>query len=53
MNDRSHEDAVRSAVAASAASVLEAGPGRFDTREAQRLTAHVSLDRLEPVRQDA
>jgi 1-phosphofructokinase/tagatose 6-phosphate kinase len=53
MNDRSHEDAMRSAVAASAASVLEAGPGRFDTREAQRLTAHVSLDRLEPVRQDA
>jgi 1-phosphofructokinase family hexose kinase len=53
MNDRSYEDAVRSAVAASAASVLEAGPGRFDTREAQRLTAHVSLDRLEPVRQDA
>src|SRR4029453_6809731 len=30
MNDRSYEDAVRSAVAASAASVLEAGPGKFD-----------------------
>jgi 1-phosphofructokinase family hexose kinase len=53
MGDRSYEDAVRSAVAASAASVLEAGPGRFDAREAARLTTHVTLDRLEPVRQDA
>jgi 1-phosphofructokinase family hexose kinase len=53
INDRSHEDALRSAVAAGAASVLEAGPGRFDPREAARLTTHVSLDRLEPVRQDA
>jgi 1-phosphofructokinase/tagatose 6-phosphate kinase len=53
MNDRSYEDAVRSSVAASAASVLEAGPGRFDFREAQRLGSHVALDRLEPVRQDA
>jgi 1-phosphofructokinase family hexose kinase len=53
MNDRSYEDAVRSSVAASAASVLEAGPGRFDFREAQRLGSHVTLDRLEPVRQDA
>ena len=53
MNDRSYEDAARSAVAAGAASVLEAGPGRFDVREAARLTTHVVLDRLEPVRQDA
>ena len=53
MGDRSYEDALRSAVAASAASVLEAGPGRFDAREAARLAAHVALDRLEPVRQDA
>jgi 1-phosphofructokinase/tagatose 6-phosphate kinase len=53
MNDRSYEDAVRNSVAASAASVLEAGPGRFDFREAQRLGSHVTLDRLEPVRQDA
>ena len=53
MNDRTYDDAVRSAVATSAASVLEAGPGRFDTREAQRLAAHVILDRLEPVPQDA
>jgi 1-phosphofructokinase family hexose kinase len=53
MNDRSREDALRSAVAAGAASVLEAGPGRFDPREAARLTTHVGLDQLEPVRQDA
>jgi hypothetical protein len=40
-------------VGASAASVLEAGPGRFDVREATRLAGHVALDRLEAVRQDA
>jgi 1-phosphofructokinase family hexose kinase len=53
MSDRPYEDAIRSAVAAGAASVLEAGPGRLDVREAARLAAHVGLDRLEPVRQDA
>jgi 1-phosphofructokinase family hexose kinase len=53
MGDRSYEDALRNAVGASAASVLEAGPGRFDVREAARLAAHVALDRLEAVRQDA
>jgi 1-phosphofructokinase family hexose kinase len=53
VGDRSYEDAVRHAVAASAASVLEAGPGRFDAREAARLASHVSLERLEPIRQDA
>jgi 1-phosphofructokinase family hexose kinase len=53
MGDRSYEDALRSAVAASAASVLEAGPGRFDVREATRLASQVTLDRLEAVRQDA
>ena len=53
MNDRSYDDALRIAVATSAASVLEAGPGRFDPREAQRLATHVTLDRLEPVPQDA
>jgi 1-phosphofructokinase/tagatose 6-phosphate kinase len=53
LTDRSYEDAVRNAVAAGAASVLEAGPGRFDAREAARLSTHVTLDRLEPVRQDA
>jgi 1-phosphofructokinase family hexose kinase len=46
---RSFEDAVRSAVAAGAASVLEPGPGRFDPREASRLTPLVTLDRLERV----
>jgi tagatose 6-phosphate kinase len=53
MGDRPYEDALRNAVGASAASVLEAGPGRFDVREAARLAAHVALDRLEAVRQDA
>jgi 1-phosphofructokinase family hexose kinase len=53
IGDRSYEDAVRSALGASAASVLEAGPGRFDVREATRLAAHVAVDGLEAVRQDA
>jgi 1-phosphofructokinase family hexose kinase len=46
---RSFEDSVRMAVAAGAASVLEAGPGRFDPREASRLTPLVTIDRLERV----
>jgi len=46
------EDAVRSAVAAGAASVLEAGAGRFDPREANRLAALVEVDQLDPVGQD-
>ncbi|HEY3105488.1 MAG TPA: 1-phosphofructokinase family hexose kinase [Gaiellaceae bacterium] len=46
---RSFEDAVRSAVAVGAASVLEPGPGRFDPREAGRLTPLVTVDRLEHV----
>ena len=46
---RSFEDAVRSAVACGAASVLEPGPGRFDPREAGRLTPLVTVDRLERV----
>ncbi|HYY76338.1 MAG TPA: 1-phosphofructokinase family hexose kinase [Gaiellaceae bacterium] len=50
---RSFDDAVRSAVAAGAASVLEPGPGRFDPREASRLTPLVTLERLEPIAQDA
>ena len=49
---RSVEDAVRSAVGAGAASVLEAGPGRFDPREASRLSGLVTVERLEPVAQD-
>ncbi|MGH3037748.1 MAG: 1-phosphofructokinase family hexose kinase [Gaiellaceae bacterium] len=46
---KSFEDAVRAAVAAGAASVLEAGPGRFDPREASRLTSLVQLERIEHV----
>lgn len=46
---KSFEEAVRSAVAAGAASVLEAGPGRFDPREASRLTSLVQLERIEHV----
>jgi 1-phosphofructokinase/tagatose 6-phosphate kinase len=46
---RSFEDAVRTAVATGAASVLEPGPGRFDPREASRLAPLVTVDRLERV----
>jgi 1-phosphofructokinase family hexose kinase len=53
VSGRSFEDAVRSAVAAGAASVLEPGPGRFDPREASRLTPLVTLERLEPIAHDA
>jgi len=47
------EDAVRSAVATGAASVLEAGAGRFDVREASRLAGLAEVDQLDPVGQDA
>ena len=47
------EDALRTAVGAGAASVLEAGAGRFDVREATRLAGLVNVERLEPVTQDA
>jgi 1-phosphofructokinase family hexose kinase len=46
---KSFEDAVRTAVAAGAASVLETGPGRFDPREASRLTPLVTVEHLEHV----
>jgi 1-phosphofructokinase family hexose kinase len=46
---KSFEDAVRTAVAAGAASVLETGPGRFDPREASRLTPLVTIEHLERV----
>jgi 1-phosphofructokinase family hexose kinase len=46
---RSFEDAVRSAVATGAASVLEPGPGRFDPRESSRLTPLVTIEHLERV----
>lgn len=47
---RSVEDSVRGAVAAGAASVLEAGAGRFDLREVGRLTGLVTVEGLERVR---
>jgi 1-phosphofructokinase family hexose kinase len=43
------EEAVRAGVATGAASVLEAGAGRFDVREASRLGALVDVKHLEPV----
>jgi len=46
---RPFEEAVRAGVGAGSASVLEAGPGRFDPREAGRLASLVTLERLEPV----
>jgi 1-phosphofructokinase/tagatose 6-phosphate kinase len=45
---RSSEDALRSAVAAGAASTLEVGAGRFDPREAGRLLGDVEVAELEP-----
>ena len=43
---RTHEDALREAVAAGAASVLELGAGRFDPREALRLQGGVQVAEL-------
>ena len=43
------EEALRLAVAAGSASVLEVGAGRFDPREATRLAALVQVDELQPV----
>ena len=48
-NGRSLEDALRTAVACAAASVLELGAGRFDPREAHRLQAGVEVVELDPV----
>ena len=49
VNERPLEEALRSAVAAGAASTLEVGAGRFEPREAGRLTKKVDLKELEPV----
>ncbi len=49
---KAFDEAVRAAVAAGAASVLEAGAGRFDPREAGRLAALVQLDQIEGVAQE-
>jgi 1-phosphofructokinase family hexose kinase len=43
------DEALRSAVAAGAASTLEVGAGRFDPREAGRLAGGVDVTELEPV----
>ncbi len=48
-NDRPIDEALRHAVACAAASVLELGAGRFDPREAVRLSAGVELEELEQV----
>jgi 1-phosphofructokinase/tagatose 6-phosphate kinase len=49
LEGRSDEEALRSAVAAGAASTLEVGAGRFEPREAGRLIARVEVAELEPV----
>jgi fructose-1-phosphate kinase PfkB-like protein len=49
--DKPIEDALRSAVAAGAASTLEVGAGRFDPRQASLLTGGVEVVALEPVAQ--
>src|SRR4029079_2396975 len=43
------EEALRLAVAAGSASVLEVGAGRFDPREATRLAGNVHVERLRPL----
>jgi fructose-1-phosphate kinase PfkB-like protein len=45
---RAHEESLRAAVAAGAASTLEVGAGRFDARQAGRLQAGVELTELQP-----
>jgi 1-phosphofructokinase/tagatose 6-phosphate kinase len=52
-NGRSQEDALRAAVAAGAASTLEVGAGRFDSRQAGRLQAGVELSELARVTEAA
>jgi fructose-1-phosphate kinase PfkB-like protein len=50
---RAVDEAVRTAVAAGAASVLEPGAGRFDARELGRVSGLVTVERLDQVAQDA
>jgi tagatose 6-phosphate kinase len=49
VNERPLDEALRSAVGAGAASTLEVGAGRFELREAGRLTKRVEVKELEPV----
>jgi len=48
-NGRPLDEALRTAVGAAAASVLELGAGRFDLREAARLASSVELEELNAV----
>jgi 1-phosphofructokinase family hexose kinase len=52
LEGRSDEDALRSAVAAGASSILEIGAGRFEPRELGRLVGGVEVAQLEPVGSD-
>ena len=52
LEGRTAEEALRSAVAAGAASTLELGAGRFDPREAGRLQGGVDVQALEPVHRE-
>jgi fructose-1-phosphate kinase PfkB-like protein len=52
LDKRSNEDALRSAVAAGAASTLELGAGRLDPRVASQLTQDVQLTDFEAVTSD-
>ena len=52
MAGRAPDEALRAAVATGAASVLEAGAGRFDVREVNRLSSLVQVRELEPVAGD-
>ena len=49
LEGRSFGDALRYSVAAASASTLEVGAGRFDPREANRLTGQVEVSELETV----
>jgi 1-phosphofructokinase family hexose kinase len=48
LEQRTDEEALKAGVAAGAASTLELGAGRFDSREAGRLVASVDVTQLEP-----
>lgn len=52
MSGKTLEEAVRVAVATGAASVLEAGAGRFDVKEVARLAGLVAVRQLEPAAAD-
>jgi 1-phosphofructokinase/tagatose 6-phosphate kinase len=49
LEGRSDEEALRSAVAAGAASTLEIGAGKFEPREAGRFVGAIEVAQLEPV----